>query len=494
MMANVPNNESCNPTESTSLIFKPVKNPIDIEDLKVLKTSDYLEECWTIYKKSIPVSLGVIVQKMIGYISVFFIGQYFGKYELAAASLSNMFAGITGWSLAYSMSSVLNTLCSQAFTGSSDVKLVGVYLQRGILITSVMFVPIGIVWWNTEHILNLLSVDAQLASMCGTFLRILLLGSAPYIVFNCLNNYLIAQGITTVQSYISAIVLLFHILFNYILIVNPSTRIGFIGAPLATALSEWAMLILALLYTVFVNGYQAWGGWSKSSLNGWGPFVKMGLSNIIMTCSEWWAFEILALGASYLGIVPLASFSVVMSLIDLFYNVNYGVATIAGNKVGNLIGDSMVNKAIFTTRCAFITSVFCSLLNISIFLGFRRFFASLFTQDTDVIELAVSILPYVAYFHAFDGLSTVSGFILRGQERHNIGAIVNSMGYYLISIPLGFYLAFKVHMGLSGFYTAITLTLILTSSGLIYAVITANWEEVVQRCKVRLNAENQSDL
>jgi MATE family multidrug resistance protein len=305
---------------------------------------------------------------------------------------------------------------------------------------------------------------------------------------------MLAQGVTTVQSCVSVMVLPFHILFNYILIVNPSTRIGFIGAPLATVLSYWIMFILGLMYAVFINGYQAWGGWSRGSLNGWGSFMKMGMSSIIMTCSEWWAFEILALGASYLGIVPLASFSVVMSLIDLFYNVNYGVATIAGNKVGNLIGDSMVNKAIFTTRCAFITSVFCSLLNISIFLGFRRFFASLFTQDTDVIELAVSILPYVAYFHAFDGLSTVSGFILRGQERHNIGAIVNSMGYYLISIPLGFYLAFKVHMGLSGFYTAITFTLILTSSGLIYAVITANWEEVVQRCKVRLNAENQSDL
>jgi MATE family multidrug resistance protein len=262
------NNEDCNPNESTGLIFKPFQNSIDIEDLKTLKSSDYLEECWRIYQKSIPVALGIIVQKMIGYISVFFIGHYLGKYEMAAASLSNMFAGITGWSLAYSMSNVLNTLCSQAFTGSNDLKLVGVYLQRGILITLAMFVPIGIIWWKTEIILNSLGVDAQLASMCGTFLNVLLLGSLPFILFNHLNSFMLAQGVTTVQSCVSVMVLPFHILFNYILIVNPSTRIGFIGAPLATVLSYWIMFILGLMYAVFINGYQAWGGWSRGSLNG----------------------------------------------------------------------------------------------------------------------------------------------------------------------------------------------------------------------------------
>jgi MATE family multidrug resistance protein len=220
----------------------------------------------------------------------------------------------------------------------------------------------------------------------------------------------------------------------------------------------------------------------------------MGMSSIILTCSVWWAFEILALGASYLGIVPLASFSTCMSLIDIFYNTSLGVAIIVGNKTGNLIGESMVNKTIFTIRCAFITSVFCSLLNICIILGFKRSLASLFTQDSDVVELVVSILPYIACFHAFDGLSVVAGFILRGQGRHSVGAIINSLGYYLISIPLGFYLAFKVHMGLSGFYTAITVTLLLTSSSLIYSVIATNWDDIIQHCKVRLNAENQSDL
>ncbi|KXN71895.1 MATE efflux family protein [Conidiobolus coronatus NRRL 28638] len=493
MTKNNSNTEDRNPTESTRLIFSPVRNPTDIE-LKGLKASDYLEESWNIYQSSVPVFMGSIVHKMIGYSSLFFIGQYLGKYEMAAASLSNMFATITGWSLTQSMSNVLNTLCSQAFTGSNDVTLVGVYLQRGILINLSMFVPIGIVWWNTELILNSLGVDAQLAAMCGTFLSVLLLGALPYILFSSLKSFMFAQGITTVQSHITIIVLPVHILFNYILIVNPSTRIGFIGAPLATVLSYWVMFILGLLYIVFINGYQAWGGWSKKSLNGWGSFIKMGMSSIIMTCSEWWAFEILALGASYLGVVPLAAYSVVTSLTDLFWNFSFGVAIIAGNKAGNLIGESMVNKTIFTIRCAFLASFFCSCINIATILGFKRFLASLFTQDEEVIDLAASTLIYGACFQIFDGFATVGGFILRGQGRHNIGAIINALCYYLISIPLGFFLALYMNMGLSGFYIGILTTLIVTSSSLMYTVLASNWDDIIRQCKVRLNAENQSDL
>jgi MATE family multidrug resistance protein len=492
-MASSSNTTNHGPTESTGLIFKPVRSSNDI-DLKDLKFSDYLEECWNIYQKSVPVFLGNIVQKMIGYSSLFFIGQYLGKYELAAASLSNMFAGITGWSLTSSLTNVLNTLCSQAYTGSNDVTLVGVYLQRGILINLAMFIPIGIAWWNTELILNALGVDAQLAAMCGTFLSILLLGIVPYVLFSCLKSYMFAQGITAIQSHITMIVLPLHILFNYILIVNPSTSIGFIGAPFATVLSYWVMFILGLLYTVFINGYQAWGGLSKKSLDGWGPYTRMGLLSIVMTCSEWWAYEILALGASYLGVVALASYSILISLVELFWNVSFGVGIITGNKVGNLIGESMVNKTKFVIQCAYITSIFCSFINIALILGFKQSLARLFTQDPEIIEYSASLLPYVAGFQIFEGFSTIGGFLLRGQGRHNIGAIVNAMSYYLISIPLGFFLAFKMNIGLSGFYIGMTAALITTSFSLIYSITTADYDSIIQHCKIRLNAENQSDL
>ncbi|KXN71894.1 hypothetical protein CONCODRAFT_5315, partial [Conidiobolus coronatus NRRL 28638] len=123
-----------------------------------------------------------------------------------------------------------------------------------------------------------------------------------------------------------------------------------------------------------------------------------------------------------------------------------------------------------------------------------RSLARLFTQDPEIIDYSVSLLPYVAGFQIFEGFSTIGGFLLRGQGRHNIGAIINAMGYYLISIPLGFFLAFKMSIGLSGFYIGMTVTLIATSSSLIYTIVTADYDSIIQHCRIRLNSENQSDL
>ncbi|KXN69620.1 hypothetical protein CONCODRAFT_18225, partial [Conidiobolus coronatus NRRL 28638] len=125
MKNNQVNTENRNPTETTALIFNPVKNTNDIADLSALTFKDYAKEVLDIYISSIPVFIGNVAGQFVSYISVFFIGQYLGKYELAAASLSNMFATITGWSLSASVTNVLNTFCSQAFTGSSDITLVG---------------------------------------------------------------------------------------------------------------------------------------------------------------------------------------------------------------------------------------------------------------------------------------------------------------------------------------------------------------------------------
>jgi MATE family multidrug resistance protein len=491
MNSNNSTSEDLGPSETTPLVNSSTEvNNEDIYDLRSLNLLDYGKQCSIIYRSSIPVFLGNIVEKTIAYSSFYFIGQYFTKYEIAAISLSSVFATITGWSLPLSMNNVLNTLCSQAFTGSNDIHMVGVYLQRGVLITVSMVFPISLIWWNSEAVFLLIKVDPHLAQVCATYLKVLLLGYIPYIVYDGLKRFMISQGITEAQSIINLIALPFHILFNYYLISNPSTRIGFIGAPLATVLSYWVMMTLGILYIAFINGYQAWGGWSKRCLQGWGPFVKMGLSSIVMTCGEWWAMQIVALCASYLGVLPLACYTILISINDLFWNFSYGISIISGNLVGNLIGESKVNQAIFAIRCSFITSLLCSIQNIILIVIFRRSLSTMFSSDPEIVEIVYSLLSLVIIYQIFDGLTVLGSGILRGQGRHSAGAKINTISYYLVSLPLSILLAFYFQFGLIGLYSALIITLIATSSSLVYCLITSNWQELILSCKIRLNDEN----
>jgi MATE family multidrug resistance protein len=466
----------------------------DIPCSESITYSDYFNQCLQLFRLSVPVILSFVIQRLITFSSIFFIGQYLGKTELAAASLSNMFAAITGWSLAQSMAGVLDALCSQAFTGATDVHLVGVYLQRGILITSAMFIPIGYVWYRAEYLLLLLDLDPLLCKLSGQFLQILIFGAVPFVVFECIKKYMFAQGIVKAPTYIVMVVIPFHIFFNYILVANPATSIGFIGAPLSTVFSFWMMLILSLIYCCFFEGYKAWGGWSRKALEGWGVFIKMGIPNIIMACAEWWAFEILALGASYLGIVPLASFSVLISVSNVYYFVYHGIAVIASNAVGNCIGDAMPNRGAFVVRCSLIISVMFAIFNTWSLLYFSRELAGIFTNDEEVLELSASLLPYVASYQIFDSLTTVASGIVRGQGRPNVGAIVNFVFYYGISIPVGFGLAFKADCGIYGLYYGIIATLLCTGTCMSAVVLKSDWIKLVSDCQSRLSNESQSHI
>ena len=52
-----------------------------------------------------------------------------------------------------------------------------------------------------------------------------------------------------------------------------------------------------------------------------------------------------------------------------------------------------------------------------IFLTFRHGWAHLFNDDPHVVSLVASVLPLVALFQVFDGLSATTGGILRARGR-----------------------------------------------------------------------------
>ncbi|KAJ9081254.1 ethionine resistance protein [Entomophthora muscae] len=158
-------------------------------------------ECYFIFRMALPIVLSYILQNSIPLASVFSLG-HLGPTELAASALSNMFATVTGWSVAMGMATALDTLCSQAFTGATDPHAVGIHLQRGILISLTLMIPVGILWFSAEAILLLLQLDPKLASFCGRYLRILLFGAPPYVIFECLKKFLQAQEIMTAPTYI----------------------------------------------------------------------------------------------------------------------------------------------------------------------------------------------------------------------------------------------------------------------------------------------------
>ena len=67
----------------------------------------------------------------------------------------------------------------------------------------------------------------------------------------------------------------------------------------------------------------------------------------------------------------------------------------------------------------------------------------------------------------FDGLQVVGSGVLRGMGNTRPAAVINLIGYWVIALPLGWWLAFEQGLGLQGVWWGLALALAIVAVGLI---------------------------
>jgi multidrug resistance protein, MATE family len=81
---------------------------------------------------------------------------------------------------------------------------------------------------------------------------------------------------------------------NYLLVWGPEPiRLGFKGAPCATAISFNLVSICSIIYGVFFVPRTAWHPITKRSFTSLGIIVQLGLAGVGQTASEWWSWELI---------------------------------------------------------------------------------------------------------------------------------------------------------------------------------------------------------
>lgn len=90
----------------------------------------------------------------------------------------------------------------------------------------------------------------------------------------------------------------------------------------------------------------------------------------------------------------------------------------------------------------------------------------IFTSDQEVIMAGASIIIVCGLFEIFDGAQVTLSGILRGLGLTKPTFIVVLAGYWLVGIPLGYYLGYIKHMYVFGFWIGLAITLLLIAIGL----------------------------
>lgn len=171
-----------------------------------------------------------------------------------------------GNSIILGSAQAVDTLAAQAF-GARNFSRVGLIAQRGIAVSLAFCIPVALAWYNAGPLLGMLGQHEDVVVYCQGYLRLLLIGLPASTIFEVLKKYLLSVGLATPPMTINAIGVSLSAVLHYIFVYE--TSLGFYGSPIATAISQWVMLAILVLYIYKHRAVHDWmkrvGLWKKES-------------------------------------------------------------------------------------------------------------------------------------------------------------------------------------------------------------------------------------
>mmetsp|Transcript_1653 Transcript_1653/g.1980 ORF Transcript_1653/g.1980 Transcript_1653/m.1980 type:complete len:617 (+) Transcript_1653:91-1941(+) len=450
----------------------------ELEDFANLHTTFALEMKMLV-RYAFPLVITFLLEHFFSIVCLLVVG-HIGKNELAAVSLATMSSTIT-FAIFEGIATALDTLCPQAY-GAGNYELVGIHVQRCIMFSFVVYIPCGFLWWYSAHVLKFVIDSEEVLYLTSSFLRILILGAPAYIIFENSKRFLQAQGIFEAGTGILVISLPINVLLSTFLVWNKNFGLGFIGAPIATVINFWFIDLLLVMYVMFVDGDKCWYGIApvKELFQQWGSLSHLAIPGIVMIESEYMAYEIMTLFASYFGTTELAAQSAVLSIASLSYMVPFAISIAASTRIANFIGGQNMASAKMATKSSLALSLIAGNINFLILFTFKRQIAKLFTKDEGVTELIVALFnPLVAVLEIFDGIASVANGVLRAQGLQKIGGIINFFVYYAFAIPLAIVLSRVADLKLLGLWLGLGSGMILIGLSETLVVFNSDWDKIL---------------
>ena len=366
----------------------------------------------------------------------------------------------------------LDTLVSHSY-GAGDVEdchrslVNGVYLSLGI--APILMGLIRLV----EPILRSMDIQASLLNQAIPYLRTLNWGMLPLLFYFVFRRYL--QGMNQVRPVMFALVTanIVNLVGNWALVYGHLglPRMGTVGSGWSTCIARTYMMSVLLAYALYYDHrYQTGLRVTRrlpSFFRMW-RLVQLGFPAAMQFGMEVGVFAVATTLIGRLGAVPLASHQVALNTVSFTYMVPLGIASAAAVRVGQALGrhDAHAASRAGWTALALGTG-FMSLMGL-VFLLVPYYVVRIYTPDPAVIRSASSLLFVAAFFQLFDGMQTVATGALRGAGDTRTAMACHIFFYWVIGLPLGAWLCFRLGWGAPGLWTGLCVALILIGSALLY--------------------------
>ncbi|KAF3433031.1 hypothetical protein FNV43_RR24133 [Rhamnella rubrinervis] len=442
-----------------------------------------IAEANSIAKIAFPMILTGLLLYSRSMISMLFLGRL-GELALAGGSLAVGFANITGYSILSGLAMGMEPICGQAF-GAKRHTLLGLSLQRTVLLLIFTSIPISLLWLNMKKILLLCGQDEAISSEAQSYLLYSLPDLLAQSFLHPLRIYLRTQSITLPLTFCATLAIFLHIPINYLLVSY--LNLGIKGVALSGVWANFNLVASLILYIIISGVHKkTWGGISMECFREWKSLLNLAIPSCISVCLEWWWYEIMILLCGLLlnPRATVASMGILIQTTALIYIFPSSLSFSVSTRVGNELGANQPTKAklaaIVGLSCSFILGLTALIFAVMV----RNVWATMFTQDKEIIALTSLVLPIIGLCELGNCPQTTGCGVLRGTARPKVGANINLGCFYIVGMPVALGLAFFAGFDFQGMWLGLLAAQGCCALTMLVVLGRTNWSSEAQRAKL----------
>jgi MATE family multidrug resistance protein len=317
----------------------------------------------------------------------------------------------------------------------------------------------------------------ELVAQTVPFLKALVWSTLPLAIYFVLRRYLQAMGIVRPVVFALVSANLVNLAGNWTFVYGHFgfRSFGVAGSGWSTCISRVYMagvLALAVIYYDRKRNSGFWQARRKIEFNRIRVLLRLGMPAASQQLFEIGGFALATFLIGELGAVQLAGHQIALNVASFTFMVPLGIGSAAAIRVGQAIGARDIRGASHAGWIAILYGeafMFCS--GCCLFL-FRRSIARMYTPESDVISAGALLLVVAAIFQLFDGMQVVATGALRGTGNTRTAMLANLFAYWVIGLPLGAWLCFRLKLGAVGMWMGLCLSLMII--GVALAVVWRN--------------------
>jgi MATE family multidrug resistance protein len=357
-------------------------------------------------------------------------------------------------SFALGLLMALDPLVAQA-RGAGDGEGVARSVQRGLILAALVSIPVAATLLLAETVFSWLpsvglNLDPELVQPASGYSTVSALGVPAMLGWLTLRQTLQAMGKLRAIVIVAVLANGVNVLGNGALMNGwwGLPALGAVGCAWSTVIVEWVMVLALLVVAWPLLGSLLWPLRERAASPAplW-RVMKLGFPIGVAIALETGAFNGVQFLMSDFGATVMAGHRTAIVIASTSFMVPLGLSMAASVRVGHAVGAGDPDGARQAARVAIWSGGVVMAGFGLLFLTLPGPLARAFSSDPAAVAVTLSLLPIAAAFQLFDGLQVVAAGVLRGTADTTWPSVLNFVGYWVLALPIGAYLAFEHGFG-----------------------------------------------